>query len=123
MSKIKDRFKNSYEAEFEYDISNRKACSLRCVTCKRWESRIKNSKIFSSKWLSTSATTINKVCVKKHVLSSQHQEAVTLSKKSKLGNVAYKQLVIEKKTPIGQSLKQMCVSDCKSLNVKLNCAY
>lgn len=90
MSKIKDRFKNSYEAEFEYDIRNRKACSLRCVNCKRWESRIKNSKIFSSKWLSTSATTINKVCVKNHALSSQHQEAVTLSKKGKLGSVAYK---------------------------------
>ena len=56
------------------------------------------------------------------MLSLKHQEAVKLSKKSKLGKEAYKQLVV-KKTSIGQSLKCMCNSDCKSLNVKFNCAY
>ena len=52
------------------------------------------------------------LCKKKHVLSLQHLEAVKLSKKSKLGSEAYKQLVVEK-TPIGQSLKRMCDSDRK----------
>ena len=46
------------------------------------------------------------------MLSLQHLEAVKLSKKSKLGSEAYKQLVVEK-TPIGQSLKRMCDSDRK----------
>ena len=72
--------------------------------------------------MSPGATTIDKDCVKNHVLSLQHQEAVKLSKKSKLGSEAYKQLVAEK-TPIGESLKRMCDSDRKSLTVKFNCAY
>ena len=56
------------------------------------------------------------------MLSLQHQEAVKLSKKNKLGSEAYKQLIVEK-IPIGQSLKCMCNSDHKSLNVKFNCTY
>ena len=39
-----------------------------------------------------------------------------LSKKSKLGSEVYKQLVVEKL--IAQSLKRMCDSDSKSLNIK-----
>ena len=88
MSKIKEanlktvkKWQKEFEAEFEYDIRNSKLCSLRCITCKQWESQIKSSKNFSLKWLSPSATTIQKDCVKKHVLSSEHQEAVKLSKK------------------------------------------
>ena len=129
MSKIKEanlktvkKWRKEFEAEFEYDIRNSKVCSLRCVTCKQWESRKKSSKNFSLKWLSPGATTIDTDCLKIHVLSLLHQEAVKLSKKSKLGSEAYKQLVVEK-TPIGQNLKHMCDSDCKSLNVKFNCAY
>ena len=72
--------------------------------------------------MSPGATTIDKDCVKNHVLSLQHQEAVKVSKKSKLGSEAYKQLVAEK-TPTGESLKRMCDSDRKSLTVKFNCAY
>ena len=103
MSKIKEtnlktvkKWQKEFEAEFKCDICNRKVWSLRRVTCKRWESQIKSSKNFSSKWLSPGATTINKDCVKKHVLSLQHQEAVKLSKKNKLGSEAYKQLVVKK---------------------------
>ena len=82
----------------------------------------KSSKSFSSKWLHPGATILDKDCLQKHVLSLQHQEAVKLSKKSKLGSEAYKQLVVEK-APIRQSLKSMWDSDEKSLNVKFNCVY
>ena len=71
MSKIKEsylktvkKWQKEFEAEFEYDIHNSKICSLRCVTCKQWESWIKSLKSFSSKWLSPGAITIDKDCVK-----------------------------------------------------------
>ena len=123
MSKIKEanlktvkKWQKEFKAEFEHDIRNSKLCSLRCITCKQWESRIKSSKNFSLKWLSPSATTIidcKKTCVKFRASGSSE----ALQKKSKLGSEASKQLLIEK-TLIGESLKRMCNSDCKSLNVK-----
>ena len=68
-----------------------------------------------------SATTIidcKKTCVKFRASGSSE----ALKKKSKLGSEASKQLLVEK-TLIGESLKRMCNSDRKSLNVKYNCAY
>ena len=115
------KWEKEFEAEFEYDLRGGKVCTLRCLTCKRWEPRIRSLKNFSPKWISPGSTTIDKDCVKKHIQSLQHQEAVKITKKSLLGDV-YKQLVVEK-TPIGQGLKRMCESDRKSLNVKFNCAY
>ena len=135
MSKIKEenlktakKWQKEFEAEFEYDIHNSKVCSLGCITSKLWESQMKSLENFISKWLSPGATSIDKSYInqqglcKKTCLSLQHQEAVKLPEKSKLGSEAYKQLVVEK-TLIGQSLKCMCGSDCKSLRVKFNCAY
>ena len=86
MSKIKEanlktvkKWQKEFKAEFEHDIRNSKLCSLRCITCKQWESRIKSSKNFSLKWLIPVLQ--QSLIVKKHVLSLEHQEAVKLSKK------------------------------------------
>ena len=98
-----------FEAEFEDDICQSKVNSLRCVTCRQCELKIKSLKNFILKWLSPDATTINKDTVKKLCLfiASRSSEAV----------------VVVEKTLTGQSLKSICDSDCKSLSVKFNCAY
>ena len=61
--------------------------------CKKWESRIKEIKNFSDKWIKGTEN-VAKDDIEKHVKGEPHLQAVKLSKRSELGAVVYRDSVI-----------------------------
>ena len=116
------KWENEFSCEFDYDIINGKVFKLICKDCSRWESRIKNEKNFSLKWIRSGSTNVEKDSVKKHVATDQHKAAKKLSLQSSLGAIPYQEHVVNN-TPIGRGFKKMHAKDRESLLIKFNTAY
>ena len=67
--------------KLEYQLNGSNVVKLWCVVCKKWESRIKDSKNFNDAWIHRGAESIKKDTLKSHVTSEQHMKAVDHQKK------------------------------------------
>ena len=77
------KWETELNCELEYDIIHGKVEKLVCNTCKRWEKRKSGSSNFSTSYIQTGLTNVEKGSLVKHLKGKQHKKATNLLTKSK----------------------------------------